>query len=1015
MNIPKFSIKRPVTIFMGILVVLMFGVVSYSKLNLDLLPAIDLPMLMISTGQEAAGPEEIESAITNPMESVLATVSNVKNIRSVSSEGNSMIMVEFEEGTDMDFASLEVREKIDLIKNLLPSDIRSPLIMKMNPSMLPIMNFGVSYEGYDLSQLSTWANTTLKPILEKIDGVAQVDIQGGVEDQIQIVVDPNKLATYSINMNSIIMSIKSQQQNLPIGSINEGNYQLLVRTYNPIYSIEDIKNITVNAQNGEVLKVGDLAKVELAKDRGNSYSKINGEEALILSVQKESTANTVEVTKKIHSEIDKLKGKNKQFNAIKVLDQGEFIEFAVDSVKTNAIIGALLAIIILLLFLKDIRTTLIMAISIPISLISTFVLIYFGGLTLNMISLGGMAIGVGMLVDNSIVVIENIYRHKKMGLSNIEAAIKGTSQVALAISASTLTTICVFLPIVFVEGMAADIFKEMALTVTFSLLSSLMVAFTIVPLLSAKLINEKSLKKDNKLVSKLVLKYKNLLRWSLNSKKTVIGILLVTISIGAISLYGSSTEFFPTVEQGVVSVSIKAPKGSNELSTKEVTDETILKLKGVTEVQTIAVMGNKDNTTIHLMLKSNKGISDKEVANKVRNKVKDIAGAKIEVTAASMGMSTGAPVQLNISGDNLETLDKLSKELVTKMSKIQGVTDVKASNEKSADELRIRIDKDKAASYGLTPIQVAQSAQAIFTGMDIGNVTLDNTKYTLRISAEESANPTVSSLNNIIIYSPKGAKIPLKDVAIVERGRGYTEIQRNNQSRVVTISSNLEGISLGDAVNRIDKVVSKIDLPDGYKIQHTGEAEQMKDAFKQLMLALLLAIALVYMVMAAQFESLINPLVIMFTVPIAFVGAIVLLFLTKTAISMPTMIGLVMLTGIIVNNGIVLVDFINQYRKEGYSTREAIMESSPTRLQPILMTTLTTVFGLIPMAVGIGKGTEIQIPLALSVIGGLTFGTILTLFIVPVIYEGIDIIKVKIRNLRNKDTNNTESIINKEF
>lgn len=988
MKITSFSIKRPVTIFMSILVVLMFGVVSYSKLTMDMLPSFDLPMMMVITQDGGSGPEEVESNITDPLENVLSTVQNMKNINSVSSEGSSTIMIQFEDGTDMDFASLEVREKIDMIKSILPESSSSPMIMKMNPNMMPIMSFGVSIKGYSIPDLTEWANNNIKPTLERVDGVASVDVSGAVENEIKILLDTDKIIANGVNPNSIMMAIRSESTNLPIGNITEGDAEILVRTYSKIGSLEDVKNILVSTQDGRTIKLSDIATVEMGTKEAKSFAKINGEDALIISIQKESNANSVEVSKGVNKSLDKIVNENEDFSIIKVFDQAEFIEFALDSVKMNAVVGAVLAVLILFLFLKDIRSTLIMAVAIPISVISTFILVYFAGLTLNMISLGGIAIGVGMLVDNSIVVIENIARLKKTGLDNFTAAIEGTKEVAMAITASTLTSICVFIPIVFVQGVAADIFREMALTVTFALVSSLIVSFTLVPLLASRLLKEDSFNKENKFVSKLKNVYKTALVWSLNHRKSTLGLLVISIIVGLLAFKAVGVEFFPATDQGLVSVNIQAPKGATIEYVMNLADDIQDKVKDIEEIESVAVTVNETSAGLSLVLNEERTLSDKEVATKVRDLVKDIPGAKIEVGASGGAMSMGgSPLQISIVGDDLDVLDNISNEIENMMSEVDGVIDIKQSNEKNADEIRLVVNKDKALEYGLSVSTINTAIQNYFKSAKVGTTRIDGKAYNITIYPETSIDPMLSTIENIYVSTARGAKIPLQEVVDIVRAEGYSQIERVNGARKVTISAGVTGRALGDVVKDIEAKLNQYDVEAGYKITFGGEVEQMQDAFGRLLVALLLAVALVYMVMAAQFESLINPFIIMFVVPLAFVGAMIALFLAGVTLSIPTMIGFVMLTGIIVNNGIVLIDYMNTLKEKGLSTRDAILEAGPTRLQPILMTTLTTVIGLIPMALGIGEGSEIQMPLALTVIGGLIFGTVLTLVIVPVLYS----------------------------
>ena len=1000
MKITSFSIKRPVTIFMSILVVLMFGVVSYFKLNLDMFPEIELPMLMIMTQQHGAGPEEIEENITKPLEQVLATVSNMESINSVSSEGSSMIMIQFADGTNMDFSALDIREKVDMIKPMLPEGIVAPMIMKLDPSSMPIMNFGVGFKGYDVAKLSEWSEKVLKPSIERVDGVAAVDITGSVSNEVKIIVNHDKLSAYGLNLNSIMTAIKGNNLNVPIGNIQEGDYELLVRTTNKLTDLSDIEEVPLNTSEGKVIKLSDVATIEMGYSNIKGYSKINGEDALMVSIQKESNANTVKVSREINRALEKLINDNEEAEITTIMDQAEFIEFVVDSVKMNAIIGGVLAILILLLFLKDLRTTLIMAASIPICVISTFILVYFAGLTLNMISLGGIALGIGMLVDNSIVVIENIYRLKKEGLSNSDASIKGTSEVGTAITASTLTSICVFLPIVFVQGMAADIFKEMALTVTFSLVSSLVVSFTLVPLLACKLLNEKSLNKENKTVNKLKGLYYKVLEWSLVHKRAVFAMLIVSIFIGGLAFSVLGIELFPQADQGIVMIDVKGPKGSTSESIQSIAEQVIRKVKNIEEIETNSIMTNGDTSSIYLILKDSdeRKRSDLEVSNEVRNLVKDIAGAKIEVKTSGSMMSMGSsPLVIKIAGEDFEVLDEISSDLVDIMNGIGGITNIQSSNEKNADEIRLIIDKEKSAYYGLSTGMVAQSVQGYFRKNSATTINMQGEKFDIVVAPVTSINPTLSDIESIVITNQMGGKIPLKDIATIERGEGYSQISRFDQVREVTVSSGVSGRALGDVVNDIEDKLKNYDIPEGYKITFGGEVEQMKEAFSQLILALVLAILLVYMVMAAQFESFLNPFIIMFTMPLAFVGAILALFIANVSIGITTMIGFLMLAGIIVNNGIVLVDYINRLKSEGLSTKEAILKAGPTRLQPILMTALTTIVGLVPMALGVGKGAELQMPMALTVIGGLAFATVLTLIVIPVIYYVFDIIKVNIK------------------
>lgn len=1001
MKLSEFSIKRPVTIFMAIIAVIIFGIVSYSRLNLDMLPNINVPMIMVNTQYQGAGPNDIEENLTKPLEAVIGTVSNVKEIKSISSEGSSVIMIQFEDKTDMNFAGLELREKIDMIKGMLPKDIMEPMIMKMDPSMMPISVFGISFkEGNE--KIGEYSESVLKGAIESVEGVASVQISGANTKGIKIEIDNDKLLSYGINTQSLIAAIKSEDINYPIGTIVEGDYEVLVRTFSNIDSLKSFEDINLKTSEGKIIKLKDVSKILFEDKKDSSFSKINGNDALIVNVQKESTANTVEVNKNINKKLKELKDKNENLEVTGIMDQGQVIEFMIDAVKRNAIIGGVLAVIVLLLFLKDIRTTIIMGISIPISIVWTFVMVYFGGLTLNMISLGGIALGVGMLVDNSIVVIESIYRYKKMGYGNKEAALTGTKEVSTAIMASTLTSICVFLPIVFVQGMAADIFKEMALTVTFSLVSSLIVSFTLVPVLASKLLKNDSLNKENKTLEKLKSVYIRGLNYSLNNRKGILAIVVLICVIGAFSLTAIGIEFFPSTDQGIININLITPEGSKKEVVLESALEVGEKIKEIEEVETIAFMGDKDKTSMYAILKKDRGKSDKEVLRDIRKKTDLIPGVKAEISAGSMGATTGSPISISIRGEDFNELDEISDVVLEKMNGIKGIENISSTNKSKTDEIRININKEKAAKYGLNALTIAQSIGSYFKDITISDIRLNGEGYKVYLSPNSNKNPDLEALKSATITTMTGSKIPLMSICEIQRGKGYSKIYRQKSLREVGISADLDGKALNKAVEEIQDSLKDYQLKAGYEIIYGGEFEQMQDAFSQLLLALVLAVILVYMVMAAQFESLINPFIIMFTVPVAFISALLTLFFTNVTISIPAMIGFVMLTGIIVNNGIVLIDFINKERDKGKAVKEAIINAGNIRLQPILMTALTTIMGLLPMALGIGEGNEIQLPLAMTVIGGLTFGTFITLFLIPVIYSLFDDLKNKAKNKKVK-------------
>lgn len=1032
MKIHEISVKRPVAILMCVLIVLMLGGVSLSKIPVDLMPNITLPIAIVSTSYSGVAPQEIEAIVTKNIENAIATVNNIKSIQSISNEGNSIVIAEFNSGTDMDFAALQMREKIDMIKGYLPDDVGDPLVMKIDPNMLPIVNISVTKaNGSDEIALKRFTEEHIKPKLERLVGVASVSISGGRTQEIQVNVDPEKAAGYGVSLNQIMSILQTENLNLPGGTIEYADKKLLVRSTGEFKSIEQIKNIPIPLQSGAIIYIRDIAEVLDTNKPIDSYSRTNAKNSISLSLQKQTNANTVNVTRAVKNELEKIKKEYPDLNIDIVFDQGDFIEKAVGNVATNAIIGGMLAVLILFIFLKNMRTTLIIATAIPISIIATFVLIYFAGVTINIVSLGGLALGVGMLVDNAIVVLENIYRHRNEGYNEIEAALSGTQEVGRAILASTLTTIVVFLPIVFTEGIATQIFKEMALTITFSLLASLIVALSFIPMLSSKFLKiakphegsgrgsmSKIFDKWDKAINGIDQLYQRILVWVLKHKhKTafiVLGIFLSSLLF--IPFIGS--EFFPAMDQGMFNIDIELPKGSLIENTNEVAKELEDLLSKIPELETmhVSVGGSKilsgmvgfnnDSATISVTLKSlsDRKRSTSEIVEEVRKSIKNIAGAEIKVEDLStsfVGMSSGSAVSIQISGPNLETLRLISKDMEKMVINTEGTRQVEASIAEGRPEAQIYINRDKASAYGLSTTQVASVIRTAVDGRIATTYKLDGTEIDIKVQYPEEKRKTLEQLKSISLLSPLGMQVPLMDIAHIKIEEGPTSINRTDQERYVKVTGDVFGRSTGDVNGELKNKVKDYKLPDGYSIKFTGEDQQMVDAFSSLKLALILSVFLVYMVMAIQFESLVHPLTIMFSVPVAYSGSIIGLAITNNPLSVPAYVGVIMLAGIVVNNAIVLVDYINTLRERGLDKEAAIMKAGPTRLRPILMTTLTTILAMIPLALGLGEGAEAMAPMAIVVIFGLTTSTLLTLLIVPVIYCLFDDLSISMKHRRD--------------
>lgn len=1030
MRIHEISVKRPVAILMCVLIVLMLGGVSLSKIPVDLMPNISLPMAIVSTSYSGVGPQEIEAIVTKNIENAIATVNNIKSIQSISNEGNSIVIAEFNSGTDMDFAALQMREKIDMIKGYLPDDVGDPLVMKIDPNMLPIVNISVT-NGSDEIALKRFAEEHIKPRLERLEGVASVSTAGGRTQEIQVNVDPEKAAGYGISLNQIMSILQTENLNLPGGIIEYAEKKLLVRSTGEFKSIEQIKNIPIPLQSGVIIYIRDIAEVLDTNKPIDSYSRTNSKNSISLSIQKQTNANTVNVTRSIKNELEKIENEYPDLNINIVFDQGDFIEKAVGNVATNAIIGGILAVLILFIFLKNMRTTLIIATAIPISIISTFVMIYFAGVTINIVSLGGLALGIGMLVDNAIVVLENIYRYRNEGYSSIEAALSGTQEVGKAIVASTLTTIVVFLPIVFTEGISAQIFKEMALTITFSLLASLIVALSFVPMLSSKFIKivkpheasgrelrNRIFDKWDKTINSIDKLYQKILVWVLKHKRKTAFIVLGIFLSSLILIPFIGSEFFPAMDQGMFSIDIELPKGSLVENTNEVAKELEELLSNIPELDTmhVSVGGSNilsgmvgssgDSATINVTLKplSERKRSTSEIVEEVRKSIKNIAGAEIKVEDLStsfVGMSSGSAVSIQISGPNLETLRLISKDIEKMVMNTEGTRQVESSIAEGRPEAQIYINRDKASAYGLSTTQVASVVRTAVDGRIATTYKLDGTEIDIKVQYPEEKRKTLEQLKSISLLSPLGMQVPLMDIAHIKIEEGPTSINRANQERYVKVTGAVFGRSTGDVNGELKNKVMDYKLPDEYSIKFTGEDQQMVEAFSSLKLALILSVFLVYMVMAIQFESLVHPLTIMFSVPVAYSGSIMGLAITRNSLSVPAYIGVIMLAGIVVNNAIVLVDYINTLRERGLEKEAAIIKAGPTRLRPILMTTLTTILAMIPLALGLGEGAEAMAPMAIVVIFGLTTSTLLTLLIIPVFYCLFDDMSMSMKHRRD--------------
>ncbi len=1005
------------------LIIVIMGVVSLSKLAVDLFPSIELPIALVVTQFDGAGPKEIEKMVGKPIEDSLATLEGLETITTNAMNGTAITILEFGFGTDMDMKSIDIRESVDRVKSYLPEGSKDPMVLKLDINAMPIMNLTLSGDK-SISELEQLAEDVISPKLERISGVASVSITGGEEQEVQVNVSEEMLAGYGLTSGQLAQVIASENFNKPLGNMNKGPLELNIRQVGEFQSVNDLQSLVVSLPRGGQTKLEDIADVRLVSKDPDGIVHRDGERTINISVQKSSDANTVDVAKALRTEIDDLKYSMSGAKLEIFSDTATNVENSIDNVVNSAMLGGILAVIILFLFLRHFKSTLVIALSIPISVIATFILIYFNGITLNMMTLGGLTLGVGMLVDNSIVVLENIFRYRTEGVEANEAAIKGADEVRNAIFASTLTTIVVFLPLTFVEGMVSILFRDFSLTVVMSLVASLAIALTLVPMLASKLLatDSESLKTGEKkagLFKKVEKKYRDLLAYALKHRKTVVAItsVIFALSLGLATVVGA--EFFPSSDAGQLSIAIKLPEGSAlektqlyvervEASILEVADGNIKSIMSSTgygdQMSTMSGATSTNNAKINIELKSmeQRELSDKAIADLIRNSVKSISGAEIQVKAEGGMMGGGAMIDIKVKGDNIEKLRLISDDLSEKIKQVEGAKEIETSMEDGLPEIQLIIDRERAAQYGLTSSGINNMVKSRIDGILASRIKLNEEEINIIIKSELDSDRQFESLQDTALMSPLGVSVPLSQVANIVVEQGPSTIQRIDQQRYASITGDVFGRELSVVNKDIVQVLESYEMPVGYSYEIGGQAEEMQKSFVSLFLALALSVVLVYMIIASQFESLVQPFVIMFSVPLAMSGGLMGLAITGTPLSVPAMIGMIMLAGIVVNNAIVLVDSVNLRRERGDSRLDAIMTAGPIRLRPILMTTLTTVLGLLPMAMAIGEGSESMAPMARFVVGGLIVSTLLTLVFIPVLYTIADDLVVKFTKKRKK-------------
>lgn len=1252
----KFSVKKPYTVVVAVVLVIILGFVSFSKMTVDLLPSMNLPYAIVITAYPGASPEEVEQTVTKPIEQTMATVSNIKNISSSSRENASTVMLEFDQTANMDSVTIEMRESLDQISGYWPDTIGNPMIMKLNPTMMPVMVAAVSADGDDAAAASKAIQEKVIPEIESIEGVASVTESGTVEETVEVTVNPEKvkklnddvkanldskfqeadqalkdakakvesgkaaltkgqkaaakqmgaaeaeiskksaelsqgqlevnakiselnlakaqldskkaeLAAKELELTTAKKALESlkakghevqtaleklledikvngetqekadkkkeletqvkqlnlydstmkqlndglaqiaagkkqmaqaerqitegrkaletmkaqlakgavslaeargqmssaqvqaaaqlsagtsqlaigeqtisgkqaeldsakeqayqgadmehiltvdmvktlltaENFNMPAGYVKEEGIDYLIRVGDKFRDIDSLKNLVlVNMEGIDPVKLSDVADVVQVNNADEIYAKINGNAGVMLSIQKQTGYSTGDVSKRVLEKFKSLEKENPKLNLITLMDQGVYIDLIIDSVLQNLLFGAVLAVLILLAFLKNIRPTFVIACSIPISLMAAIVMMYFSGVTLNVISLSGLALGVGMLVDNSIVVIENIYRMRnEEGASAKKAAIKGARQVSGAIMASTLTTICVFAPIVFTQGITRQLFVDMGLTIAYSLLASLLVALTVVPMMSAGLL-KKTEEKDGRMIDKLQSFYAGTLRKALKWKAFVLLAAVALLVLSGVLAMSRGTAFMPEMESTQISLSLETEEGTSLADTAKVADDVMERLLKIDDIENIGAMassgsmmgmGNASTNQIELyaILKEDKKLSNDELKKRIEKDTEGING-ELTVHMSNMDMSAlgNSGVVVRVTGRDMDELQRIAKDIAKIIKDVKGTQNISDGMEEMTGELRVIVDKEKAIAHNLTVAQVYQQISAKVaeakTATTLSTDTKDYDVFVMNRSDEEMKREDVRNMS-VTAKKQDGTEeeVALKDIAAFEDAVGLQSISRENQNRYINVTAEIkDGDNIGLVSNRVKDALKGYEAPEGYEVEMAGEDETIMEAMTELLKMLGLAIVFMYLIMVAQFQSLRSPFIIMFTIPLAFTGGLFGLFFSGSPVSVIAMVGFVMLSGIIVNNGIVFVDYTNQLMESGMERREALVEAGKTRLRPIIMTALTTILGLSTMALGIGSGADMVQPMAIVTIGGLIYGTILTLYVVPCIYD----------------------------
>lgn len=1003
--ISRIAARRPITTIMFTLMVIMGGALAYFNLNLALMPDIDMPIAVVSTTYVGAGPEEIQTLISKPLEEALGTVTNLDTVSSMSQSNNSSVILQFVDGTNLDIALIDVREILDRVKSSLPDDANDPVILKIDMNAEPIV-LGATSSTMDLNSLNTLLEDDVKPRLERIEGVAAVTLSGGTSTEVQLTVDPSQLALYGLSTSSIAQMLQSENLNIPAGNLSQGNNSVNVRVLGEFSSLNEMRYMPITTPTGAMIYLKDVATIEEVETTREEATYINGQMGIWISVDKQSTSNLVKVTESLAKEMENLKASYPAIDFYLLSDTAEYISSSISNVTQTALLSAVIAFFVLLVFLKNPITAMIIAVSIPTSIFMAFGLMYFYGMSLNTVSMGGITIGIGMLVDNSIVVLDSIYGYYDRGYSPQESAERGAGDVTIAIFASTMTTVAVFLPMAFVQGTVGSILNNLSLGVTFTLMSSLIVSITFVPMACALLFRSSEFRKKKNIlllpiyilvfiwdffINSITFAYTQILRVSLHIRIfVIIGMVYFFMQTMQVANY-IGMDFMESTDEGVVNISISMPNGTQFYTTDALVSEALYLLDEIPETEMIYanVSEASASITLNLPAKNERERTSEQIADHAESLLSHLAGAEIKSSASSsaMGDMGGTDITFNIYGYENSVLMEIENDIIELLESTGNFDKVEGSTGETIPEARVILDREKASAYGISTASIASAMTTAMSGSTATQYKVDGTELDVIIRYDEATGlEYVVDLNTLMISTSNGAKIPLSEVATLDTVESASSMSRENQRNYISFAVSAGTLSTSDGQTLLFEALDTYEFPEGYEYGTSGTAEMMMESFVSLGLCMVIAVILVYMIMASQFESLTAPFVVMFSMPLAITGGIMGLYFTGRTLTMTAMMGFIMLIGMVVNNAIVLIDYVNQLMDEGYPPYMATMLAGPRRLRPILMTTLTTVLGMVPMAVTQQEGGEVMQGLAIAVIFGMIFSTVVTLVLIPVLY-----------------------------